>query len=81
MTEELTLQESRRHRRAVQLDEDLVSAVARPMYRPRDQLLSRSCLTLKEDTSVRWGDLSHKLKDSLQHRTRTDDLAPVLLII
>ena len=79
--EEFTLQESRRHRRAVHLDEDLLSAVADPVHRARHQLLSCSRLPLKEDTSVRWGDLSHELKDSLQRSAVSDNLAPVLLVI
>src|SRR5262249_3435727 len=73
VSEELTLQQSRRKGRTMDLDKSFVSPRAIGVQCAGEQLLSGSTLAANEDRGLRGGDLSSHFQESANRRAGTNN--------
>jgi hypothetical protein len=74
VTEELTLEQVRRHRGAVERDERTRTARARRMQRTRDELFARARLAVNQRRSLTRADAQDQIAHALHRRTVADEL-------
>src|SRR5262249_34330227 len=79
VAEELGLEQVLRHRAAIDRDERLILARARPVDRAREQLLARAGLARDQHASVGAGDHPRLLEARLDRRAARDDLGAPLV--
>src|SRR4030095_1597046 len=77
MAEQLTLQEPRRNRRAVELDEGPAGPGTDGMDGSRNELFSRARLAQNQHPRFRWARALPLLQRRLQRRTRTHNLLKI----
>src|SRR5690348_16756284 len=79
MPEKFAFQKARRNGGAIQFDERAVTARAKPMNSPSDQILSRAGLSQNEHGHILLGDRFHLLQNSLQAETLADNFFELVL--
>src|SRR5438067_13483474 len=81
MTEELALQQTLGHGRAVHGDERAGTSTAPVVKRACDELLARSALAGNENRRVRIGHAGDQIEGRTHRRARADDLAEALACV
>ena len=79
VSEQLALEQARRHRRHVHPDERPVAPLAQVVDRVRDQLLAGARLSEEQHGAVGWRDGLDGLQHSPQGRARADDLGELVV--
>ena len=74
MTKQFAFQQSRGNGRAVHANKGALAPRAEPVDRPRNQLLSRSCFSMKQDRGIGGGNNRHLVKHFLEGWAPADDI-------